>query len=714
MASIIFGPDRNEEGQIRIIYTSSQDTANNRTLVTITDINFRSYQEATGQRTRTYNWTATGLIRFYHNSDVETVTYYSDSFNAHDQGWVNLGGRSVSFSFYVLHDSGGNGSFTVSLDPYGSYNDFNVFYPSGGSTNCEYSGGTNKTEYLPAIDSSAPTITLTASVNAQNAVTLNATSDVACSTWRYQVDGEYTWTAMNSSTSTAATATIANMSGAHSFVVRAVKDSNGVTGYSNTVTTDTPSVSWSANTATTDGSILLNVSNLPANTPVRVKYGSTNLETTSWTTDKESAGVLFNASSLKQWFSTAGVTTLQSITVTASIDGYASATASLTLTAGNNMKPTVGNPAVTIVQPSRIASIFPNTWIANVSNAKITAAVSAGSNATIHSVTVNYGTESAAMAYNSTTELYEVTTNKPVTGNVTFTVIATDTRGLTGRSTYSLTGVKAYSKPTITIDSANTFRCDASGDEQSGGPYVRVKATAFCDTGISGNALDAFYFYVNEDGSSTTYNLSSGVQSAACQLLSPRPDNAITVVVVAQDKISGSVTVMTTLSGAHKDVVIARFGENTVVGIGQAPTRLSNGVGAYCDGISIPNKGGYYVGGKDTINFRGAARRGTAPETVWGYDLLRVDTSDEKSAANETKGFSILQASLSRWQNLPSSIVTENQAFSGIREVVISMYDVVVTIIETGPVVGRIWVNRAEMRSSLVWSGWKGHTPDIT
>ena len=129
MATVQFSKDKREEGEIRVNYSTSQDVSNNRTLVEITSIQFRSYQEAMGWDTRTYNWTATGIVRFSFNGTSRDVSYYSDSFNAHNQGWVNLGGRSESLSFYVNHNSAGNGSFSVSLQPYGSYNDFNVFYP---------------------------------------------------------------------------------------------------------------------------------------------------------------------------------------------------------------------------------------------------------------------------------------------------------------------------------------------------------------------------------------------------------------------------------------------------------------------------------------------------------------------------------------------------------------------------------------------------------
>lgn len=472
-----------------------------------------------------------------------------------------------------------------------------------------------------------------------------------------------------------------------------------------------PTLIWSASNATTDGSIKLSVSDLPAETTVQVKYGSTVLESSVWGEDKSLAEITFSASQLKQWFTRAGVTTLQSITITATVAGYPTVTASFTLTAGSNMKPTAGIPTVTIVQPERIQQTFPNTWIANISRAKIEATVSSGSNAAIRTVVANYGSESVTMTLNSTTGKYEVTTKKPITGDCTFTVIATDERGMTGRSTYSLTGVKSYTKPAVLIMKSGTYRCDSTKTAQDGGPYVCVRASASVDTGIDGNALDSFYFYVAEEGSGTTHTLTNDVQSAAVQLQSPRQDSTITVVVVAEDKISEAVTAKITLNGAHRDVLIKRRDGKTTVGIGGAPNTLYSHKNSLVDGIDIASGGGYYIGGIDTINFIGACRNLNNNE--WGYNFLACNKYDAKDPLNETTEFSILSSHFSEWSNLPQSIIDQGNSFRGLRFVVSGFYCVVAIVIEYEPVLGRIWINKKHMSYSQ-WSGWKGHTPDIT
>jgi len=472
-----------------------------------------------------------------------------------------------------------------------------------------------------------------------------------------------------------------------------------------------PELSWNVNTVTTDDEIMLTVKNCPAETTVQVKYGSTVLASSVWGEDKASVEVTYGANSLKRFFATAGVTTLQRITITATVDGYPTVTASFTLTAGSNMQPTIGTPTVTIVQPERIQQTFPNTWIANISRAKIEVTASTGSNAGIRTVVANYGSESVTMTLNNTTGKYEATTSKPVTGDCVFTVIVTDERGMTNRSTYSLTGVAAYTKPAIIINDYYTYRCNASGTAQDGGPYVRVLASVNYDTGISGNTLEFFRFYVSEDGSSTTYTLQNNTQSEPVQLLSPRPDNTITIVVETQDKISDVITSKIILGGAHRDILVKRRDGKTTIGVGGAPNTLYGHRFGRVDGIDIANGGGYYVRGIDTINFIGA--RGTLNNSEWGKDFLAYNMDDAKAPVNETTEFQILPSAISQWSNLPQNIVDQDRYFCGLRFVISGSSSVAVVVIEYEPVLGRIWINRKHVSFSE-WSGWKGHTPDIT
>ena len=449
---------------------------------------------------------------------------------------------------------------------------------------------------------------------------------------------------------------------------------------------------------------------------MRFKYGSTELYNT--TTGSLSSVAVYPQ---KSWFRTAGVNTLKEITVSVTADGYPTVAGSFTLAAGDDMIPTIDTPTVSIVQPTNVASTFPNTWIANVSKAKVAAAVMRGSYAEIQSVTLNYGSKSEAMTYDSVSGKYEATTGNPITGDTTFTIIVTDERGMTSRATCSVTGVKPYAKPSIVIDRNATYRCNSSGTETSGGPYVRVKATASYETGISGNTLQSFYFYVQEDGSSTTHNLTSGVQSSAYQLGSPRENQAITVVVVAQDKISDAVTTKITLPGAHKDVMVARRNSSgkaqTMIGIGMASgVKTRDGIGGnyeYLNNVNLASPGAYMLNGNDITGF---IKAGEGMNEL-GKDMLAIDSTDFYGVKNQANRIVINGSTeIASWSNLPSA-VTSASYFYAFRFVVLNGVWISVVLIERTPVDGRIWVNSGGISNhnpfSVAWGGWKGHTPDI-
>lgn len=478
-----------------------------------------------------------------------------------------------------------------------------------------------------------------------------------------------------------------------------------------TFETKAPTLTFGATTYSTDDTyIRLRMTGVTAGDTIRIKYGSTELA--SMTATEAITEWAIPGSSAKQWFTTAGVTTLPSMTVTASIDGYATITASCTLTAGSNMKPTVASPDASIVQTGDAATYFPDTYIAGISKAKISAQVTAGSNAEIRTVTLSYGTTSVPMVYNSETGKYEATTSAPVTGNTMFTVTATDARGLSGSSVYGLAGVVSYTMPSAVIDSAATYRCNSSGTEQAGGPYVRVKATATYDTNLSGNELVKFLFRVREDG--TSRNLTSGVQTAAVRLISPSPDSAITVEVIVQDKISGEVSRMITLAASHKDVVAVSHDGKISIGIGHNPVDGVHGratTTTYVDNVDLTTNGLFSIEGRDLTTFYRAA---TKSPMKLGFDFLAIDADDLSAEVNQAA--EINTASVSSWTNMPSTLASAS-AVQGIRFPIMAWRYVMMVFIEKAPVRGRIWVNFGEFSGSsfntVTWAGWKGITPDI-
>ena len=332
----------------------------------------------------------------------------------------------------------------------------------------------------------------------------------------------------------------------------------------------------------TGGSVTLTVTNGSGYTlTATLKYGNTTLKTQEFTTGS------VTISCLKSWFATAGVSTSKSMSLSVSVTGGPSTlTGSFTLTAGSDMNPSVGTPTASVVD---LTGNFPSTYISGYSKVKVSATVSTGSNAGISTVKLSYpGGTTVNMSLNSSTGKYEATTAAPIKENTTFTVTVTDTRGLSGSQTVSVTGVTAYTAPSITIDTGYTYRCNDSGAKTSGGTYFRVKAAANYYSSLSGNAL--VKFSVKIKGSSAETNLTSNVQSGAISGMS-NPLIRYTIVFTIQDKVSAAVTREYTLGGMLRNIVVKRSQDGTYLGVGITPTRTR---GPSC--IELPDGGAILIG----------------------------------------------------------------------------------------------------------------------
>lgn len=567
-------------------------------------------------------------------------------------------------------------------------------------------------------DTDRPTISLSATINSSAQVTLSATANENCDNWAYQIDYG-NWAAVSGTGSTK-TITIPGMTGSHSFRVKATKVSNGAEGTSSPVSTTSPTLSLSKTATSTSGSIDITVNYLPANTAVQAKYGSTVLKTNSYGSAKNQVTITYSSSDLSAMFTATGVTTQQSVTITVLVNGYSYTAASFTLSAGSGMGPTVGTPTATIVQGSTVDSSLANVYIAGISKAKIAAAVTSSSGSSIQSVVLSYNGNSTAMSYNSSTAKYEATTPGTLIGSTTFTVTATDARGLTGAKTVSVTDVKSWTEPSITFDTSKTYRCDSSGTQTEGGPYLRVKATLSCSTGVSGNGVRDLYCYIKEDPAAPRewLTLTSGVQSTATQLPNAWPNSTVTVVVKGCDKIGGYTTRELQLAGAHRDFTLANYASTsagrrvTALGVGMAPDTSAAG-----DTVQLPAIGRFTIGESEVQNFIGAnTRRQITGSTLWNKNLLAFDQTNPMAEMNETTEFFVQPSDFSNWSNLPSAISGQSSYdFEGTRMVIMGKDSIFIVILEQVPVPGRIWVNTKYVSTSpTTWSGWKGHTPNIT
>lgn len=457
---------------------------------------------------------------------------------------------------------------------------------------------------------------------------------------------------------------------------------------SGTFTAAALSLSLSSSNVTTGGNQIVTIGNGSGRQcTIRVYYGSTQLYAASTSTGSLTIPVT------KSWFTTAGLTTVTSFSVSVRIDEDSSLYQSFTVTAGSDMTPTVTNITTQIVQSGNAATYFPSTYLANISKCKISATVTSRSNASISSVRLTYsGGATVTLTYNSSTGKYEGTT-AALTTSVSFTVTATDSRGLTGSGTSSQVTVVQYSKPAINISTAYTYRCNSSGTQESGGAYWRAMATATYYTSLSGNSLLQFKVTIN---TGTTVNLTSGVQTAVQGGSLNRTTN-YTLTFTIQDKVSDPITKTFVLESITRNVVIKRNGTGTSVGVGTTPTRTAGSA------VELPLGGDFLMGGIPAQALEVPYSSATDGSS-FGKDFLNINQTTPRAVENAATFFYRPLASISEWSNAPTP--NDSYAWRGYRMVLwlSSTYQMVI-VFEFYPYPGRIWSNY--YNGSLGWTGWR-------
>lgn len=407
----------------------------------------------------------------------------------------------------------------------------------------------------------------------------------------------------------------------------------------------------------------------------------------------------------ESWFETAGITTYREFSV--SIQATESYTGTLYdsfyVVAGSDMNPTVGTPTVSIVQASgKPTTNYPNTYLANISKAKVTASVSSGSNASIASVVLTYtGGSAINMTYNSSTGKYEATTPELVSASTTFTVTAkdgrrynrsgTDVGGMSGSATSSAVTVVQYSPPSLSVDAGATFRCTQGGNQDSGGAYFRAKAAASYYSALTGNSL--LEFSVKIQGTQTAYNLTSGVQTGALDGTLVATTN-YTLEFVIEDKVSAAITKTFPLGSQVRDIVALHNSTGTALGVGTTPQRTAG------SSVELPMGGDFLAGGFPWGSLT-VLNGETTDGAGFGKDFLNVDFNTRYAAQNATAAFD-KPASDSGWSNIPTT--KAGVAFGGIREVLwVNSSFIMVRITEFFPSPDTTWTNYYNGTS---WRGW--------
>lgn len=410
---------------------------------------------------------------------------------------------------------------------------------------------------------------------------------------------------------------------------------NGYTGtpaIQGTFSLPTMSLGISPSAVTTGNGVTITVEGGSGyNMTATFKYGSTVLTSGSFTSG--AATVLCSP----EWFYTAGITSARSMNVTVEVTGAGNTlTGSFTLNAGSSMTPSIGTVSKIVVQPpgSGAAQYYPDTFIANISSAKIRmGTVQAYYGATIGSVKVSYNGITVTASVSG--QYYEATTAAPLTENTTFTMTVTDSRGLSSSYTTSAS-VVSYSPPTITLN--EIFRCNANGVSTSGGAYYRIRATGNIYTGLSGNAVTEIK--CKRVNISTYHTLTNGVLSSALdgglQL-----NSGYTIEIVVKDKVSGEVKRTVTLSGARRDFVLTRDAQGTHLGIGITPGQQNDSNVIYPNGtyLEMPDGAAIIAG----TAFAVLAGFSLPANPVSGQFFLHINTTNRTATLKRYTG--------SAWEN---------------------------------------------------------------
>ncbi len=416
-------------------------------------------------------------------------------------------------------------------------------------------------------------------------------------------------------------------------------------------------------------------------------------------------GSVFIQYDLPTWFNKANVTDSTYLHVNVSVTGGNPnpLTGSFTLNATGNesIKPVVGTPTKTLVQPSSaITQDYPSTYIANVSKCKVTVAITRPTNAAIDDDRVYLsrpGGTTIKMTRVGTSDTFEGTS--PVPGDVTFTVTVTDVRGCTASNTVELTGVVPYTKPYVTVNYCQ--RCDSLGAEESGGTHYKIRVTAHIDTGLTGNSVTLLAVGFLGEDPRYRHNLTSGTTGgpySGCD----QPNRTYRITVVIKDKISGEVESEYKLPGKQRDFVLSHVGGKTHLGIGTTPGESNNNT------VELPADGDFLIGGTPAQAYPIPYSDDTSGAS-FGKDFTSIDVTNRKATTNATAMFFYDSTGATSFAEMPSD---RSSGWAGMRQVLILNTDYAMVIVyEILPLPGRIWMRLWRSAGSPQWSDWRYHPP---
>ena len=388
----------------------------------------------------------------------------------------------------------------------------------------------------------------------------------------------------------------------------------------------------------------------------------------------------------------------------------------------NKMKPVVSSVTKQIKQATGLPSEYSRTYIAGYSQTKVTATITRPTGAAVSTVKLSSpGSSTITMNEVSGSTNQYAGVSDVLTKDTTFTVTVTDERGLQNTGTVEVTDVVAYVLPTVSIDQANTFRCNSGGTKTDGGDHYRIKATVQISNQLPNNAITELTVGIKGAPAAQRHTITSGSRSdtlppASAGAVGTLPDSkkAYVLTIIFQDKISGKITREYTLEGMQRDMVLNHLGGVTHLGIGTTPVEED------VNSVELPSNGVFLLGGIPSQAFAIPYSKDT-DGTSFGKDFLNVDLQVRTAAVNASAFFVILPANMGNYENYPVMSYDGHDDFykdngwGGYRTVTIfDEYRALVQVVETQPIPGRIWFNsRVKTPTEVKWSGWRYHPPTV-
>lgn len=468
----------------------------------------------------------TSTLRLYGSIYIYNTGYYTyDS----DMSSFTIDGTTIASGYYAYHTPSDNGynlkgytDRTVSHNSDGTFPTqtyqlsakgwhFNQYGAAYQNASPQYASGT--ISGIASIDRTAATPTITVSSIGANSFTLAVSTDANCNLFEYSLDGGSSWTTFSTTNGTSASINITGLNPAttYALVVRVTKTYNGIASTaSQSVSTLGYSIIDSIANINVGSSAVVTYHTQAANYYHRIQFknGSTTLAT-------ENIGNIATVGS-KSYTSTykfpaTVLPTSTSATIEATLSTYSDS--GYTNLIGTNVKTfTLTVPDTATYRPSGTIACTPyntNTWlnskalyVGGFSSVTFTVSPTAGSGATVSSVTVN-SPDSISIGTN------QFRTGILGSGTQTIRVTVTDSRG---RSTVVTTSVSflSYSAPSISpFSSQRGTYASSTWTANESGAHIRVNAVANRSLSAQGNAV-TLTVKATINGTPTSQNAKSG------------------------------------------------------------------------------------------------------------------------------------------------------------------------------------------------------------